>query len=367
MVDVCLSAFDTRLGPTPIYWTGAITETTASQIALKSQMTLSVHSGTALEGTTDAVLPFPNLGKIGYVYLFLVPTNAPERETVFSMTYLVNQSDQFKLLKSILPLKYQAEKITSEIREKYLYDQPKKNLPSNLCKIVSNWGDAIDQIEVSVEEEYRRKKIVIKPSEGMSSVPFLLKHIRKNPDRLVRGIISGTPIAVIGDETIVQVIIGTLETFSPHANLRKMSWSTDFFSPKDADIIGGSINLLKLYSAIDDIIVVDVNSGKIQGGEPCRFCKKLLDKTRKLDHQAAEQLITEEILDLVSKANNLIETASFEQDEDAKVQALQEQTKKLDKDSVDLAISIAIRFSPALGKFIERSLKDKFQNWMSSL
>ncbi|MFX1255276.1 MAG: hypothetical protein ACFFCZ_26985 [Promethearchaeota archaeon] len=367
MVDVCLSAFDSRLGPTPIFWTDALQEELASKIALRSQMSLSVHGATALEDTTDAVLPFPDFGKIGYVYLFLVRTTEPEEQTVFSMTYLMDQADQFKLLKSILPLKYQAEKIASEIQKNYIYDQPKKKLTSELANAVAEWGAAIDEVQVTVEEEYRRKRIIIKPSEGMGSFPFLLKHIRRNADHLAHGIITGTPIVVIGDETIVQVIIATLETFSPQTSLRKISWSTDFISPKEADIIGAPKSLFKLYSAVDDAIVVDVNSGKIKGGQSSRFCKNLIEKARRLEHNEAEKMIREEILHMLSEVNNLVEIASLERDEKAKIQALDQQTKKLDKDMVELAIAVAIRYSPALGKFIERSVKDRFQDWMASI
>ncbi|MFX1510989.1 MAG: hypothetical protein ACFFCQ_00160 [Promethearchaeota archaeon] len=360
MPAVCFSVFDHASGPRPIFHPG-IDHKMALKIALKSQMTLSMMSEKTIE-TSDAVLPFPEEQKIAYVFLFTIKGEfGKEKRSVASLSFIVDQNQQMNFYKQVTLLRYQAEQIADMIRHVYQYSPKKASLPKNLEKSIEDWGSDLASVEMEITEEIRKKKITIRRAEQRGSISFLRTTIRKNADRLIRAVIAGNPIILIGDEPLIDLMQSTLEIFAPHRVLRKIAYTEEFVHPSEADLLGMSVQLSNHYS---DEIIVDLRKGKINRGTNCKFSKKLLDQIKDLDQEKAERVVNSRVNFLISKVNALVDLAGGEAVNDEAISAFR---KSVDKDALDLIMSIAAQTNPMIAELLRDRVQARYSDWMTEL
>ncbi len=333
----------------------------ALKIAMKSQMTLSVMAERTVE-TSDAVLPFPEEAKIAYVFLFTIQGDfGSKNKSVASLSFIVDQTQQMEFYKQVSLLRYQAEQIAEVVQQTYHYSPQNEALPKNLEKTIRDWGSDLASVEMTVEEEVRKKRITIRRAERRGSLSFLLNTIKKNSDRLVRAVIEGKTVILVGDEAIIDLMESTLESFAPHRALRRIAYTEEFVHPSEADIIGMSTDLSKHYS---EEIIVDLRKGKINRGTNCKFSKKLLDQIKNLDQEKAERVVNSRVNFLISKANALVELAGGQEVNDAAISAFQ---KSVDKDALEIITTIASQTNPMIADLLRDRVQARYSEWMAGL
>ncbi|MFX1537826.1 MAG: hypothetical protein ACFFDI_26850, partial [Promethearchaeota archaeon] len=234
MSSVVFAVFDFQIGSIPAFST--LGEEAAKKVSLKSQLTLAMTKENNI-ADTDAVIPFPDLGKIGYVYLFTMPSkDEQEKFHVASITYLIDKSDQIELFQQIIPLRHEAEIITKNIRKQLTYTKGMV-VPQNIQQMIREWGSSLEKTTISLEEKYVERKITIQTSKAEASVPFLFNQIKKPLDfeHLITALLVGKPIFIsCSNKSIIEVAIASLEAFVPHRTLRKIMYTNEFVLPDEA-------------------------------------------------------------------------------------------------------------------------------------
>ena len=139
--DILFSLFTKARGAFPVYHTKLLlNDSDALNVAVKSQMTLSMMNNTDLENA-EAILPFTSLAEsmIGFIYLFQVLQNNPsEPNCVAALTYLVPQDNQAFLYSKVPFLKFTAEDLAAKIRQQYIHGQTTE-FPKELQEYMKNW------------------------------------------------------------------------------------------------------------------------------------------------------------------------------------------------------------------------------------
>ena len=112
MVDIIFAVNDPKRGPTALYY-GSTSEvkdpSLPLKVAIKSQLTLSLMDRDAVVNQSDAVLPFPDIQKVSFSFLFTM--NSEFGQMTGSISYLVPQSENIALYRKIPTLKEKLQEI----------------------------------------------------------------------------------------------------------------------------------------------------------------------------------------------------------------------------------------------------------------
>ncbi len=338
-MPVCFSVFDHIKGPRPVFFQG-VGQEMARKVALKSQMTLSMMSQKTIE-SADAVIPFPEEEKIAYVFLFTIEGEfVKEKNSVASLSYIVDHGQQMNFYKQVSLLRRQAEQIADGIKQGYYYDPEKYELSKSLEKTIGEWGQDLASTEMIIEEEVRKTRVTIRRADQRGSFQFFFRMVRKDADQLIRAVILGETIVIVGDEPLVDLMQSTLELFVPHRTLRRVTYTEKVVHPRFADIIGIPSTLAKHYK---DEVSLDLKEGKVYRGTKCNFSKKLLKQISKLDQEKAERFIHTRINFVLSQVNTLLNIVTAKKkDKDTLVNF----RKSLDEATLEIIDALALQINP---------------------
>ncbi|MFX0090806.1 MAG: hypothetical protein ACFFBD_03505 [Candidatus Hodarchaeota archaeon] len=354
-LSVVFSIFDFKYGSLPAYST--IEEETAKKVALKSHLPLTLAQERNME-ESEAVIPFPTFNQTGYVYLFTIPgKHERAEEHTASLTYLVDSSKKMELYRQIALLRLQAEEIVKYLKNNFIYEE-NKPLSRDIQEIIKSWGSLLDNAEISLDEQYVKRKITIKSSEIEPSFSFLFSIITKPQEfeRLITGLYLGKPIFLASSNiTVVDLCIKTLEEFVPHRTLRKIVYTEDPVKTEDADLIGINRPLMKLYSKE---LILDLDKGRVFNGERSTFVERMLKDIKDKNQQNAVKIITERILWLLDQVSQLTEAFVVPEDKMECEKGIQ----KIIREAPD-ALNIVIEMAAAASPVIEERMRSEMGRW----
>ncbi|MFW9992099.1 MAG: hypothetical protein ACFFD4_08545 [Candidatus Odinarchaeota archaeon] len=361
-LDIIFSVFDNELGPIPIFSTKKGDYNFGLKIAFKSQLTLSMIDIDKFE-STEAVLPFPDIKKIAYVYLFVIKTPfSPRTESIASLSYVINVDDQLDLYKRIPILRKQVTSIASTIMEEYTY-RKKEALSEKMINLITSYGSDLTSGIDTMESELTAKKIRMRESKE-GNLDYLLKKINKGLDTAMHALLVENPVVVVGDDPIrVSIVVGSLELLVPFKIVRKIDFTVSYINPKEADIIGTDESLGKVYSK-KGLVCVKVDKGKVEGGKKSKYLNNFLKELKKLNEEEAKNLIEKEISTILSKAHELTEICNVSQPSEEEIKNFR---KQLASDELELILAIATNYNPLIAEHMKREVTEAYAEWLGEV
>ena len=263
MVDVIFAVNDPRRGPTSLYYESTSDVKDPSlplKVAIKSQLTLSLMDRDAVVNQSDAVLPFADIQKISFSFLFTM--NSETGQITGSISYLVPQTENINLYRKIPSLKAKMAEM-SKVFQQWIYKSDSvlpKEFAAKLNEILAfDSTEAIPATKAQVE---------ITTQRSSCTPDYLLKKIKKNLEFVLFNLLVEKTIIVTGKSKIaVEYAMASLDFLTPHRDLKKIIFSEEFLDPKSlndkVDVIGVSSNFEKQYSK--DFVVIDVDKFEIKG------------------------------------------------------------------------------------------------------
>ena len=124
--------------------------------------------------------------------------------------------------------------------------------------------------------------------EARASITLMLKQFGNNLEYVMKPVMTGKTVVVAGDLALMEIAIATLKLFVHKKDLR-ISWYTEtFVDPRDYDVIGIAPNLIDFY---ETEVILDIDSQKVENGEECDYCRKVLKGLEKMNEvKAAAEL-----------------------------------------------------------------------------
>jgi hypothetical protein len=349
------------MGALPIFYSGDLSKQDAQKIAFRSQMTLSMMLSADLE-TAEAILPFSSLNKIGFILLFQIhQTNPSQPKCVASLSYLVPSDQQVFLYNKVPFLKFKAEEIAELIKRNFVYSgKADQSFPTNLTQKITGWR--VTEQEATAEIQIVERRVTLSEKKDGGSVEFFLGQIKKNEDRALGALYRGQPVLVTGNSNlIVDLIVHSLDLFVPHANLRKVSYTTSMVDPSYADIIGISRNLVENYPKM---VLIDIDKKQVKNGESCPYSKSVIKLLRKKS-DTKDEIIKESTNKLLKIASMLIDC--FSQSEEDRESKLVEIQKNYDSDLIEIAAEIAAQRNPLISEILLQQVSKRFLEFLNDL
>lgn len=365
MVDLIVSFNDPLRGPTALMYENTDGNKDPSlplKVAVKSQLTLSLMDKETTIKTADAVLPFPDLQKISFSYLFTVSSDSGP--ITGSISYIVPQSENIKLYRMIPTLKEKLSSISLKFQD-WTYKTGLTSLPKEFHNLLTT--NLLSGSEAVFEKEVKPGEIDIIAEVASGSPDYLLKKVKKNLEYAIFELFTEKPVIITGKSRFaVEYGMATLDFLIPHKQLRKIMYSEDFVDPLKftgkVDVIGVSSKHDKKYS--NDYVIINVDKFEVKGltkGKKNYF-KNFINKIKDSDINHARQDIfvftssllklTESILDLFSSIENVAE------------EEINEITKDMEVDEKEAITEIAATFNPLIAEKIRINLSEKVTSWM---
>jgi len=124
--------------------------------------------------------------------------------------------------------------------------------------------------------------------EARASITLMLKQFGNNLEYVMKPVMTGKTVVVAGDLALMEIAIATLKLFVHKKDLR-ISWYTEtFVDPRDYDVIGIAPNLVDFY---ETEVILDIDNQKVENGEECDYCRKVLKGLEKMNEvKAAAEL-----------------------------------------------------------------------------
>lgn len=362
MVDVIFAVNDPRRGPTSLYY-----ETTSDvkdpslplKVAIKSQLTLSLMDRDATVSSADAVLPFPDIQKISFSFLFTM--NSDSGQITGSISYLLPQTENINLYRKIPSLKEKMQEI-SKVFLSWVYKSD-----STLPKEYMPYLDGILHFDQESVTKVTPAKVEITSQRASGTPDYLLKKVKKNLEFVLFNLLVERPVIVSGKSRIaVEYAMASLDFLTPHRELNKIIFSESYVDPKaltdKVDVIGVSSDFEKQY--LKEYVVVDVDKfdikGDLKGNK--NYFKDFINKIKNLDSSTIQQ-------DLRIFVNNLLEsthqiTNLFATNENVSKNQINEITKKLKPDEREALIEISATYNPLIASKIRADLGSKVTGWL---
>ena len=301
LVDVIFAVNDPLKGPNTVFYesTESKDPSLALKVPVKAQLTLSLMDKDATVRVADAVLPFPDLSKTAFSFLFTM--NGESSKITGSISYLVPQSDNINLYKKIPELKEKLNFIVNQLQN-WIY-KTGSDLPKNYYDLIS----AVLLYETDTSYKVGDLSSLITTENSTGAPDYLIKKINKNLEHLFFELYVGKPIIVIGKSKIaVEYAMATLDFLTPTKTLRKIIFTEEFIDlanfPNKVDVIGVSSVHEKKYK---DYLIVDVDKFEIKGARGKKqYFKNFMDDMIRIPASMAVQ----DILKFINHLDELRKT-----------------------------------------------------------
>ncbi|OLS20817.1 MAG: hypothetical protein HeimC3_38800 [Candidatus Heimdallarchaeota archaeon LC_3] len=278
MADLTFSIIDPNQGPLVAFTTSE--ESFAKKIAVKAQLSVSMSKTDF--NIQDAVLPFPDLGKIGFIFLFKV--YGRQVPVIASITYVVDQDQQMNLYKQIPVLKRRAHLFAYRLSN-YVYDGKPTLSGSNTLLLQKLFKEPSDYRSDLLKQAVRTKM-------QKSNISWLLKTIKKDLDQAITALLLEQPVLIIGHRVLIEQMMGTLELFLPWKTMIKLMETTTPIDPTGFDLVGcQDVKFTDFFLNIG-VTVINIEKGKVEGGIPNKSLQTIIEKViRPKDSSSAERYI----------------------------------------------------------------------------
>ena len=363
LVDIIFALNDPKRGPTALYYESNSDVKDPSlplKVAVKSQLTLSLMDRDAVVSQSDAVLPFPDISKISFSFLFTMHSESGNITGSFS--YLVPQNENISLYRKIPALKSKMQEISNAFQS-FIYKSD-----TALPKEYANLLNGLFDFEQPTKPSTPVKEQVEITTEHVSGTPdYLLKKVKKNLEFVFFNLLVERPIIVTGRSKIaVGYAIASLEFLTPHRTLKKIIFSEDYIDSKQlnerVDVIGVSSIHEKQY--LKEFIVVDVDKFEIHGDMKGNktFFKDFINKIKNQDSETIQQDLRIFITDLLDTTHKI--TDLFATNENVSKEKINNLTKNLKSDEREAIVEISATYNPLIADKIRADLSSKVSGWL---
>lgn len=131
--------------------------------------------------------------------------------------------------------------------------------------------------------------------EARASITLMLKTFGRDLEYVMKPVMTGKTVIVVGDLALMEIAIATLKLFVHKKDLR-ISWYTEtFVDPRDYDIIGIASNLRDYY---ETEIILDIDAKRVSNGEECDYCRKVLKGLEKMNETKAANELKDRIINV---------------------------------------------------------------------
>jgi len=150
---------------------------------------------------------------------------------------------------------------------------------------------------------------IVLGDQGKLGEDFKMRYIetfnllKNNFERVVRAIIIGDPIIVVGEEKQLQSVINILEIFG-YGKVLNTIYSSD--KDQDVDILGVTHKYFKYFDLTRGKLIVDLIKGKVFGGAHDPFCKTLIKDIKGLSYENALRIIQSRLSVIYNKVNSIL-------------------------------------------------------------
>ena len=363
LVDIIFALNDPKRGPTALYYESNSDIKDPSlplKVAVKSQLTLSLMDRDAVVSQSDAVLPFPDISKISFSFLFTMHSESGNITGSFS--YLVPQNENIALYRKIPALKAKMQEISNAFQS-FIYKSDTA-LPKEYVNLLNGLFD----FEQPTKPSTAVKEQVEITTEHVSGTPdYLLKKVKKNLEFVFFNLLVERPIIVTGRSRIaVGYAIASLEFLTPHRTLKKIIFSEDYVDSKQinerVDVIGVSSIHEKQY--LKEFIVVDVDKFEIHGDMKGNktFFKDFINKIKNQDSETIQQDLRIFITDLLDTTHKI--TDLFATNENVSKEKINNLTRNLKSDEREAIVEISATYNPLIADKIRADLGSKVSGWL---
>jgi hypothetical protein len=236
--------------------------------------------------TWEGIIPFLDQQKIAYIYSRKVDV-INEAQTGNSLGYLTASY--------ILDAKYQ-------IMLPRMIPQIQTLFVSLFQKMVNYQVNVIDDsLKEELENTLKNKKIIETVlAETKVETTLYNFSVIKDVDRLIHGLIIGTPVAVIGPPEETKSLIDNISLFTPHRHLRIVEKMDAKIKPEEVDVIAID---KKQEGNYKNFIIVNLEKHQVKNGVSNKFCQKLLNDIQSIpDAYLVSIFLKRKINWLVSKS-----------------------------------------------------------------
>lgn len=121
-------------------------------------------------------------------------------------------------------------------------------------------------------------------AEARASITLMLKTFGNNLEYVMKPVMTGKTVVVVGDLALMEIAIATLKLFVHKKDLRISWYAETFVDPRDYDIIGIAPTLKDYY---ESEVILDIDGKKVENGEECDYCRKVLKGLEKMNESKA--------------------------------------------------------------------------------
>ena len=121
-------------------------------------------------------------------------------------------------------------------------------------------------------------------AEARASITLMLKTFGHNLEFVMKPVMTGKTVVVTGDLALMEIAIATMKLFVHKKELRISWYAETFVDPRDYDIIGIAPSLKDYY---ESEVILDIDGKKVENGEECDYCRKVLKGLDKMNESKA--------------------------------------------------------------------------------
>jgi hypothetical protein len=132
-------------------------------------------------------------------------------------------------------------------------------------------------------------------SEARASITLMLKQFGHSLEFVMKPVMTGKTVVVSGDLALMEIAIATLKLFVHKKDLRIIWYTETFVDPRDYDIIGIAPNLMDFY---ETEVILDIDNRKVDNGEECDYCRKVLKGLDKMNEAKASNELRSRIVNV---------------------------------------------------------------------
>lgn len=304
---------------------------TKDYISFKSINLMSDREGVVPKSI--AIVPFPPYNLKGFIRSIVTKDKTRRGGLIDSSITVLFDDSSITFYQYIDTIEHIFDETVNKINELIETKAERQQIEEELINFYNNLTKAFENAYIE-----KMPKTV-----GKTSLFLLFSLFPKKLDRIFNELILGNPIIVTGDKTLVRLIIDTLTIFSIKENPEKIYWTEEYTA---GDIIGGPIELKDIFKMN---LLLDLKKGKIIGGKSNRYCKKIINLSRQLDSELAEQKIKEKIQEFQSRANEILDMAIGDKISSKKIDIF---IKNVDIDELELIEAFLIEKNSNISKEI---------------
>ena len=116
--------------------------------------------------------------------------------------------------------------------------------------------------------------------EARASITLMLKTFGRDLEYVMKPVMTGKTVIVVGDLALMEIAIATLKIF---------------VHTRDYDIIGIASNLRDYY---ETEIILDIDAKRVSNGEECDYCRKVLKGLEKMNETKAANELKDRIINV---------------------------------------------------------------------